>query len=430
MRGLLGRSVLSFSLMLALIGVFLDRGMADGILRDGVGAISTGRGGTNIGFADNGNIILDNPGALAHVHGNGLTEFGFDMFFTDFTYSDPDNARTSPSNDPFPMGQFSLIRKAAGGDVAWGIGVFSHAGFSTRYTLNGPAPLAGPQTYKSVGALMRILPSLSLALTPQLSIGGTVGAAVSHTELEGPYFTQSPTPFQGTPTLMDLQGTGAGLSWSVGAQYLLTPATIIGVSYQGATDIKADGSATLFIPGLGSSWFEMDLQTEWPSTLGIGLSHKINRRTIVAADVIWTQWSDSKDGYDMLLSNPNNPVFQGVIGNSLPERFPLNWRDSVAVRLGLQRGLCHGRVIRAGYVYHRNVIPDETLTPFVQATVEHSLSAGYGWRAGNYNIDLGYQYMFGPDVNVGTSGFIGGDFDGSSVSTSAHWMLVNLIRRF
>ena len=33
---------------------------ANGLIRDGVGAVSTGRGGTNIAHSDNGAILLDN----------------------------------------------------------------------------------------------------------------------------------------------------------------------------------------------------------------------------------------------------------------------------------------------------------------------------------------------------------------------------------
>lgn len=86
----------------------------------------------------------------------------------------------------------------------------------------------------------------------------------------------------------------------------------------------------------------------------------------------------------MLLSNPSNPVFKAVLGNSFPEQFPMRWHDSVAVRLGLQHQLNERHILRTGYVYHPNVIPDATLTPFIQAVVEHSLSCGYGWRTSNY----------------------------------------------
>jgi long-chain fatty acid transport protein len=412
------------------LGLLASPANADGLLRDGIGAISTGRGGTNLGFADNGNVILDNPGALVNVPGNGLFEMDADILFPDLSYSDADNARTSAFNNPFPMGQLSIIRRSADGMYAWGLGAFSHAGVSSQYDLNGPAPFTGPQNYKSVIALMRVLPSLSVALTPRLSVGATLGVAMSQTELEGPYFTQYPTPFQGTPTLLDLQGTGAGLSWSVGSQYLLTPDTVLGASFQAETHIKSDGSARLLIPGMGESSFDLDIETQWPSILGLGISHKLQPQTTVSTDVLWTQWSKAKRDYNMLLSNPSNPVFQAVLGNSFPEQFPLRWHDSVAVRLGLQHQLSQRHILRGGYVYHPNVIPEETLTPFIQAIVEHSLSAGYGWRTGDYGVDLGYQYMFGRDRQVGTSDFVGGDFDNSTSTASVHWLLGSLVRYF
>ena len=63
---------------LAVAALSSQRGLGDGLIRDGVGPISTGRGGTNQAFADNSAIILDNPGALVNVAGSGLAEFGVD----------------------------------------------------------------------------------------------------------------------------------------------------------------------------------------------------------------------------------------------------------------------------------------------------------------------------------------------------------------
>ncbi len=423
-------SLSAFTVSVAIFFTLANSVLADGVIRDGVGAISGGRGGTNLGFADNGAIILDNPGALVNICGNGWAELGADALFTDLTYTDPDNPRVDASDNPFPMGQLSLIRKMPSGNVAFGLGAFSVAGFSPKYTLNGPFPLLGPQTYKSVGAMMRVLPSVSLALTSRWSVGATLGVAISHTELEGPYFTQLATPFQGTPTFLDLQGTGAGLSWSVGTQYKLTEMTTFGMLFQGETQIDADGSARLTIPGLGTSRFDMDLETQWPSTLGIGIAHRLCPCTVVAADVLWTRWSGAKYGYNMFLSNASNPAFTALLGPRFPERFPMEWDDSVAVRLGFQRRFCSGSVFRTGYVYHPNPIPNATLTPWIQAIVEHTVSVGYGWKKGKYLIDVGYQYMFGPDEYVGPSGFIGGDFDNSRTTAGAHWLLTSVSRRF
>src|SRR5688500_17870254 len=89
--------------------------LADGVIRDGLGAISGGRGGTNLGFADNGEIIYDNPAGMANIDGCGLVECGIDVLFTDLKYSDADNGLTSASNDPFPMGQLSYMRRSEDG---------------------------------------------------------------------------------------------------------------------------------------------------------------------------------------------------------------------------------------------------------------------------------------------------------------------------
>ena len=278
--------------------------------------------------------------------------------------------------------------------------------------------------------MIRILPSISVALTPRLSVGGTLGLAINHIELEGPYFTQADTPFRGTPTILDLQATGTGLSWSLGLQYLLTPNTTLGMSFQAETRITSGGSARSFVPGLGSSNFDAELETQWPATFGIGIAHKASRTLKLAADVIWTRWSDSNQSFDLLFTEPSNPVFAAVLGPAFPETLPLDWSDSVSLRLGAEKSLGGGRVARVGYVYHPNPIPSETLTPYIQAIVEHSISAGYGWQIGASSIDFAYQVMLGDDQSVGTSAFAGGDFDNSTSSVSAHWFSASLTRRF
>lgn len=432
MRTVKSRSAFA-SLLLAIITLagFSAAAFADGVMRDGIGAVSTSRGGTNLGFADTGTMILDNPGAMVHVDGCGLAELGADLLITDLDYSDPDNpGGVSSSNNPFPMGQLAVVRRLADRDIAVGLGAFSQAGFAATYRMNGPVPFPGEQTYKSVGAMMRILPGVSVALTDRLSVGATLGVAVSHTELEGPYFTQAQTPFIGTPTLLDLQATGAGLSWSIGMQYILSPQTTIGFLYQGETHIDAEGSARLTHPVLGSSAYDLELETQWPSTLGVGLAHQLNPCTTIGIDLLWVQWAGAKDSYDMSLTNPTNPLFRAILGPEVPERFPLDWSNTISIRTGIQRQLGNGRVVRAGYVYHPNPIPNATLTPFIQTTPEHAVSVGHGWSIGSYSFDVGYQYMFGTDRELGQSGFVGGDFYNSKSSAAAHWLLTSIIRRF
>ncbi len=64
----------------------------DGLIRDGIGPISTGRGGTNQAFADNSVVILDNPAAMVNVNGGGLAELGADTVITSVKYTDSYNS--------------------------------------------------------------------------------------------------------------------------------------------------------------------------------------------------------------------------------------------------------------------------------------------------------------------------------------------------
>lgn len=397
--------------------------MADGVVRDGIGAISSGRGGTNIGFADNGEVLLDNPAGIVNAPGRGLSELSFDILQTDLYYSDPDNGAHASYN-PFPLGQLSVIKKSPDGLWAAGIGFYAPAGFGATFDLNGPAPIGGRHRYKSLGALARIIPGAAVRVTDRLTVGGTLGVAVSHVELEGPWFLQN-----GTPTVFDLQGTGATITWSAGLQYELTPATTLGVAYQSQTSFNLDGSAQVNVPGFGEGRFDAATDIKWPRSLGIGVKHDLCKHRTVALDVIWFDWSDAFDTVDVELTNPTNPAFN-ALGSPIRESLALRWKDSISVRLGMEQALSPCSVARCGYAYHPNQVPEGTLTPFIPAILEHAFSVGYGHKVGGGEVDLAYQFSFGRDRTVGASDLPGGDFSNSRVEAQAHWIFLSYLNRF
>lgn len=402
---------------------------ADGVVRDGLGAISSGRGGTNIAHSDNGQIIHDNPAGMVNVAGGGLFEVGADLLFTDLHYSDADPNDTNAEFKLMPLGQVSYIAKSQDEQWAYGIGVFAPAGFGAEYDLRGPQPIGGIHRYKSLGALIKFLPAVAYRVTDSLSIGGTAGVAASHVELEGPYFLQA-APFTGTPTVFDLQASGAAFVWSIGAQYDFSDATTMGVTYTSRSRFGLDGSAVAAVPGVGQSRFDADVDIEWPQSLGIGIAHAVCPRRRFSFDAIWYDWSHAFDEVKVTLSNPDHPAFQAMLGPEFQERYPLKWRDSVSFRLGWEEIVSERNIVRCGYTYHRNPIPDGTLTPFIPAVLEHAFSAGWGTVCCDVNLDLAYQYSFGRDHEVGNSDIAGGDFSFSRVEAQAHWFFVSLSRQF
>jgi long-chain fatty acid transport protein len=417
------------AIALVLCAVVSGQTFADGVVRDGLGAVSSGRGGTNLAYGDNGSVLMDNAAGMLRAPCCGLFDAGMDVLFTDLGYSDPGNS-TGASDNPFPMGQVAYWRKSEDDQWAFGLGVFAPAGFSSVYDLQGPAPFLGPRHYKSIGALARILPGVAYQVTDRLSIGGTCGVAVSHIELEGPYFLQSAGPLRGTPTMLDLQQSGAAFSWSFGMQYQLTDTTLIGLNYQDENRFRMDGNARVEVLGLGETYFDTRMQIVWPRTLGLGARHELSPTSIFGIDLIWFDWSHAFDAIDIRFQNPTSPVFGAVVGNLYDERFPLDWRDTLSLRAGHEFLLENDRVFRLGYVYHSNPIPDATLTPFIQTTLEHGVSTGYGWLWNAYQVNLAYQYNFGRTRHVGTSDLAGGDFSSSRVQTDAHWLYCSFVRQF
>jgi len=51
-------------------------------------------------------------------------------------------------------------------------------------------------------------------------------------------------------------------------------------------------------------------------------------------------------------------------------------------------------VLRAGYNYGKNPVPDANLNPLFPATVEHHVTLGYGLTLGQWGVNLAYEHAF------------------------------------
>src|SRR5439155_515346 len=280
------RTLLIIASLIALVSIS-PVALADGVVRDGVGPISTGRGATNLGFADNAAIILDNPAGMSNVAGTGLLEGGVDTVIPGLHYTDPDNPNVNNILRGFPCGMIGYVSRSYDSPWSYGLGAFAPAGFGAEYRMTNP--FTGPALYRSLGMMGKLLPAVSYQWNDRLSIGGSVGVALGHTELEGPFFIQT-GPFAGAPTLLNLHNTGAAACGGVGLQYLLTPDTTVGLAYTAPTQFNMDGNAraTIITPfGPLTSGFDAHAKLTWPGSLGIGLKHNLCCCQRVGVDVIW-----------------------------------------------------------------------------------------------------------------------------------------------
>jgi long-chain fatty acid transport protein len=414
-------------LVLSAAGLYARPLSADGLIRDGVGPISTGRGGANQAFADNSAIILDNPGALVNVAGDGLAEMGVDTVIPEASFSDPFN-NVHNHTRPLPTPTLGYIQKSDDGCWAWGIGAFVPAGFGAAYG-NLTHPGFGTTQYKSIGAVGKILPALSYRLTDRLSIGGSVGLAFSYVGLNGPYVVQD-APFTGLPAVVNLQGFGVAPTGSVGMQYQLFADTVIGASYTSPTDFQLHGGANgvlLIVPGGLQSHFDTKIGMKWPQSVAFGIKHSFCPHRRLGADVIWYDWASAFNQINLQFNNPTTPG----LPPSLRDAFPLHWTNSVSLRLGYEWDPNDFDTWRVGYTYHGSPVPDATLNPFLDGVLEHGFSAGYSRKlSGGAILNLAYQYNFGKQRHVDTSAITGGLFDNTSFNAQAHFAMISLLFPF
>jgi long-subunit fatty acid transport protein len=269
-------------------------------------------------------------------------------------------------------------------------------------------------------------------LTERLSIGGSLGLALGHTELEGPFFIQT-GPFAGAPTLISLHNTGAAVCGGVGMQYLLTPDTTVGLAYTAPTHFNMGGNAraTLITPGGPlTSGFDASATLTWPGSLGVGVKHNLSCCQRLGVDVVWYQWAAAFNNFGLTFRDPTNPVVAGLLGSTVHDAFPIRWHDTVSLRLGYEQDLNDRWTWRTGYIFHPSPAPSSTLNPYLDGVLLHTFSLGASRRMSRGVFNAAYQYSFSPTRVIGMSDIVGGDFANSTLKGQAHWINLSYLVPF
>ena len=432
-------TVLVFTLCISLI--FVNQCFANGVLRDSMGPVAAGRGGTNIAHIDNCVLIHDNPAALTEMNGQ-MIEVDLDFLSLAPTYQDsaaawgpfPAVANDEDGDDSFVfIPSVSYAQELEQGSLGVGFGVYSPAGFFTDYDL--VHPLWGEQEYSSEASLTKILLALGWKITNEVSVGLAAGPSFSKVGFEQPYAFQS-GPLLGAPVLMDLEGDAWAFAWNIGAQWRISPDTTLGLAYhapnkfdmEGEVDVDATNLAPLLPPFITdyTASYDVEFDFTWPQSVEVGMTHRLKDGHSVSADMAWIDWSSAFDNVKFKLSDGDNAGFNTGLGSAPQDTLLLDWKDSYAFRLGYEHLLTEVDTLRCGYVYNKNPIPESTLIPTIPGILEHVVSIGYGRNWENWTFDFAYAYSWASDQSVDTSKHIDmvGDYNNSELEMDA--MLVRL----
>ncbi|MGR3220236.1 MAG: OmpP1/FadL family transporter [Candidatus Anammoxibacter sp.] len=423
------------------IAWFGNVAFADGVVLPSIGAVSSGRGGVNIAFNDNGVLIHDNPAALVNMKAGKLLDFGFEFFYPEFKYSDGSGSDYS-KHQIFSIPTFSFVyKKSEESRFAFGVGAFGPAGFGTEYRLDHlvDSPLSfGRQKYSSQASLLKILFSTSYKVTKRLSVGISIGPSMQTLAFEMPYTFQTGI-FTGISVLSDVNyHTGFGVSYTMGAQYEISENTVLGLTFVSESKTTFKGKADISLPhilGINlnlEAEYDVKSNFEWPRSIGIGVSHKLGKADKFAFDLLWFDWASAFDRLDLELTNGDNPIFDLVLGPTVNDALPLDWDSSFSFRFGYEH-FFKGKtdnIVRLGYIFNQNPVPHKTQIPIIPGQFRHNFSIGYTHSWEKWRFNVASQFYIADKGTVDTSKIIGGDFDDSDFKSKLYLLFLGMEYRF
>ena len=428
-----------------LFGVFLfpespaKNIFAAGVILDSVGAVSAGRGGTNISHADNGVLIHDNPAGLVNMSAGSRLELNFEFLYPEARYEDPLDMDYS-KHEIFTLPTFSYTyKKDDDSKFAFGVGLFAPAGFSTEYHLKH-AGFLDPRNnnfnrlYRSDAQLLKLLFSASYTVETieGLSVGISAGPTYLSVELESPYTFQTGA-LTGSSALVDMDTDNFGFSYSAGIQYNIAKInTTIGLAFVSESKTTLRGDADVFIPDIGLG-AEYDVKTnfEWPRSIGFGISHLMKDSHRFSADVVWFNWKSAFDRLHIQLTDGDNPLLNVILGGEIDDILPLDWDEAFAFRFGYEYFLNKANdIFRVGYIKNENPIPSDTLIPLINGTTKHNFNFGYTHKWEHWELNSAFEFALSDNEFVEKSNFVGGDFDDSELKAKVYTLSIGFAYHF
>lgn len=398
----------------------------------GFSAVSAGRGGAGGARGDSVLDSLRNPATLASLLRRGEARKGeadLRLAWTPFSGVSEDG-QSFRNEDAFGAGPFLGFGAALDEDWVFGVTLVPTlaAGMRMHRQTRLQVDDAGTPRFRDTVIDQNIL---QIGLTPAVAWrrgAWAFGASLSlrHTRLglQGPNEISTLETFQGDSGLggtwgevlsgfpffiddiqVEYDGDAVGELSAVlhlGATVELRPDTVLGFWYRSpstATDLEGEVTVDLR-PELGpildffglSSLSEYDVlirNVRFPQQLGLAFSHEATDRDRLFLDLVWTDWSQTFDGFTAVLQNPSNGDFADLVGGDGSTDIDLGiaWQDVFSFALGYERDLDPRWTLRGGVGWAGNTVTGD-VAPGTHILNQWALSAGASlWgETGNWHL--------------------------------------------
>lgn len=282
------------------------------------------------------------------------------------------------NNDPwvYPASLYAVL-PLLGGDLALGLGLSTPYGLGSQYSKNSPLRYQVP--YESSLITYSITPSIAYRVSENVSVG--LGLDFMYGDLQINQLFPILPGFDGE-LRFDAQGWGGSGFGSI--LWKLTPRQRL--SLVGRLPLRLEMEGDLQVRAAGTTVTDFESDMTFPGSLALGYGIDLTDRLTLGFDF---KWSANNSHDDIPLNVKNVALPQTTI--------PLNWKNSIDLGMGATYKLSPSWLVRAGYLFSENSMPDSTYIPSIPAYDRHIFSLGLGWRGKSNRVDATYGFIYNPD---------------------------------
>ena len=357
-----------------------------------VGEMATRAAGMGSAFtavADDASAAWFNPAGTVFMDSNQAM-LGGDVIMTNNKFS------TNASNPyPVPVSVDAasktlfvphgyLTYRWAGTKLGASLGINSPFGLETDWPTT--SPFASYFTFSRINMVM-VNPSVAYQISDKLSIAAGVDYANAY-------------KLNLNSTIQDQSGNGDGWGGNVSLLYKGNGFNL-GITYRSRIKIGISGNATaegnLALLGAGTS--SLNTSITLPDQVNVGLAVMPNAQWLLSLDVDWVNWKTfdalnityGSATYRTALAGLQSGVGATPTGST---NLPMNWKATVAFRLGAEWKYSKRARVRFGFVYDPTPINAADFAAAIPGNDRQLYSIGYGYDiTPATTLDLGYDYV-------------------------------------
>lgn len=163
--------------------------------------------------------------------------------------------------------------------------------------------------------------------------------------------------------------------------------------------------------------YDLEAELAFPQSIGFGASYQATECLKLAADIEWMNWEKAFDKMTLKMTNGDNSNINTMLGNSgsFNLEFPMNWKNSVIVKLGGEYKASKLLTLRLGYAYGGNPVPESTIIPILPAIVENHITAGASYKVSDpLTIHAAVEFVMNKSLESTNPNVIANEYNSST----------------